>query len=106
MNALVDNYERSRTGKVPGIAKASFEQAIDKMMQQNQNQKLNGNIIEGYSYLSAYYINNGDLNNTIKVNQQILTIDPNDANAITVLDKLKAPRTAPEPKTNKAKNKK
>ena len=106
MNALVDNYERSRTGKVPGIAKASFEKAIDKMMQQNQNQKLNGNIIEGYNYLSAYYISNGDLSNTIKVNQQILTIDPNDANAINVLDKLKAPRTASEPKNTKTKNKK
>ena len=53
MNALVDNYERSRTGKVPGIAKASFEQAIDKMMQQNQNQKLNGSMFSFNSPVGA-----------------------------------------------------
>lgn len=94
VNALVDDYERAGNGKVPGIAKASFEEAIEKMLAQNGDQKLNNNIIEGYNYLSAYYISNGDVKSTIDVNQKILLINPNDERAAYVLQKLNAPKTA------------
>ena len=94
VNALVDDYERAGNGKVPGIAKASFEEAIEKMLAQNGDQKLNNNIIEGYNYLSAYYISNGDVKSTIDVNQKILLINPNDERATYVLQKLNAPKTA------------
>ena len=91
---MVDDYERAGNGKVPGIAKASFEEAIEKMLAQNGDQKLNNNIIEGYNYLSAYYISNGDVKSTIDVNQKILLINPNDERATYVLQKLNAPKTA------------
>ncbi len=101
INALVDDYERIGNGKVPGIAKASFEEAIAKMLEQNQDKKLNNNIIEGYNYLSAYYISNGDVKNTIDVNQKILLVDENNERAAYVLQQLNAPRTPAAPKTNK-----
>ncbi|MDO4725770.1 MAG: hypothetical protein Q4A56_00925 [Porphyromonadaceae bacterium] len=101
INALVDDYERISNGKVPGIAKESFEEAITKMLEQNQDQKLNNNIIEGYNYLSAYYISNGDVKNTIDVNQKILLVDANNERAAYVLQQLNAPRTPAAPKTNK-----
>ena len=64
------------------------------MLAQNGDQKLNNNIIEGYNYLSAYYISNGDVKSTIDVNQKILLINPNDERAAYVLQKLNAPKTA------------
>lgn len=87
--ALVDSYERSATGKVPGVAKEAFEAAIAVMSEQNADGKLNGYIIEGYNYLSAYYINNSDLANTITVNEKILEVNPTDPNATRVLERLK-----------------
>lgn len=100
-NALVDSYERLLTGKVPGIAKESFETAIAVMLEQNSDKKLNSNIIEGYNYLSAYYINQGDLANTIAINEKILELDPTDANANRILERLKPVNNKTNGKTAK-----
>ena len=102
-NSLQDTYARQETGSVPGIAKADYEKAIEKMMSQNAAGNLNSSIVDAYNYLSEYYINQNDVKNTILMNQKILEIDPANANADKILTVLKAPRVAAEPKEAKKK---
>ncbi len=92
--SIIDDYEKVTTKKIAGIAKESYEKAIEKMLPQNNDNKLTSFIVDAYKYLSTYYISNSDVKSVIAVNQQILLIDPSNERAKYVLTKLNAPLVA------------
>ncbi len=100
VNTLADRYALDETGMMPGIAKPDYEKAIEKMMAQNQNGELNGTIAAAYAYFTDYYVKIKDIKSLIEVNQKILVFDPQNSNAKQILDALKAPYVAQEPKAN------
>jgi tetratricopeptide (TPR) repeat protein len=89
INALVDNYDQNRIGKVVGYAKPLYEEALAMMLENNSDGARNKDILAAYRYLLSYY---GALNNiptVIDYSKLILQIDPNDEQAKKTLTLLK-----------------
>jgi len=89
INALQDNYDGVRTGKVVGYAKPLYEEAITVMSNNNPNGARNKDIITAYRYLISYYYSIDDMPNVIDCSKKILDIDPNDEAARKILTTLK-----------------
>jgi len=89
INALLDNYDGVKTGKVVGYAKPFFEEALTVMLNNNVDGARNKDILTAYRYLVSYYAATNDTNNVIEYSKKILDIDPNDEVARKTLTLLK-----------------
>ena len=89
INALQDNYDGNKTGKVVGYAKPLYEAALTILLNNNADGSKNSDIIDAYRYLISYYGTTNDTNSIIDYSKKILDIDPNDDNARKTLTLLK-----------------
>jgi tetratricopeptide (TPR) repeat protein len=90
LNSFVDLKEQKTKGAaMQGAAKPYYEEALNIMLKANEDGKRNNDIIEAYQYLGSYYLLLDDKTNAGDYYKKILEIDPDNADAKTVLTTLK-----------------
>jgi tetratricopeptide (TPR) repeat protein len=89
LNAFVDLKEQGARGSaMKGYAKPYYEQALQVMLNANQDGKRNNEIIEAYDYLASYYLLLDDKINSVDYYKKILEVDPANEKALNVLKQL------------------
>jgi tetratricopeptide (TPR) repeat protein len=89
LNSFFDASEQAKTGTIKGIAKPFYEEALEVMLNNNENGKRNLEIIAAYNYLASYYILMDESKNAGEYYKKILEIDPNNEAAKQTLNALK-----------------
>jgi tetratricopeptide (TPR) repeat protein len=89
ISALVDSYNQLRNKPMIGAAKPYYEEALQYMMENNQEGKRNNDIIQCYRYLVSYYVVLEDMTAVGEYSKKILDVNPNDEQAKKTLDMLK-----------------
>jgi len=79
--ARVDTYMQRAGQNIEGMAKPFYDEAIEFMINNNADSKLNNYIVQSYQYLRSYYYIKKDTKSMIEVVKKILAIDPNNARA-------------------------
>ncbi|MDR1763798.1 MAG: tetratricopeptide repeat protein [Dysgonamonadaceae bacterium] len=87
--STLDVYNLKKTGKMTGIAKPYYEEALKVLLANNEEGKLNRYIIDAYNYFSVCAISDDDKPTVIDYNKKILDVDPNNKDARDILDALK-----------------
>ena len=80
--SMVDEFERTETGKMNGIAKPYYEEALVFMLENNAEGRFNRDIVNSYLYIAAYYVINKDTKNALDFYDKILVIDSENKTAI------------------------
>jgi tetratricopeptide (TPR) repeat protein len=89
IHSVLDAVEQARTGKVNGIARPYYEEAVEIMLTKNEDGARNNDLLEAYRYLGSYYYVQKDKAKAGEFYKKILEIDPANAGAKAVLDDLK-----------------
>jgi len=88
INSLVDSRQQKLTDKMDGLAKPYYEKAIEIMEANNANGARNKDLIEAYYYLGSYYIMNKNNDLAGEYFKKILSIDPAQERAQSILKSL------------------
>jgi len=87
--SLVDaKRQESPRSPLPGVAKPYYESALEFMLNNNPEGKRNKDIVRAYNYLKSYYLLNDDTANAAKYCNEILAIEPDNADAKYLLSEL------------------
>ncbi|MDR0798269.1 MAG: hypothetical protein LBN18_00705 [Dysgonamonadaceae bacterium] len=89
LNSFIDAVDQSKTGKMPGVAKPYYEDALKIMLEKNENGARNKDIISAYDYLGKLAYTQGNTALMGDYYKKIIAIDPANEAAKQVLDALK-----------------